>query len=357
VPGLIARLNDSDYSVRAKACLALRLIQISDKDIGKVVRALGRKLSWSPASGWNESEAVIRYEAAVSLRRFAEDASEVIPALIDGTRDKKSWEMRHMCVGTLWRAAFYTKDKTDPRAVRALIALLNNRNSTYQERLEVVIGLGSLAKSTDPAIQRSVVEALLNAATSNRVTSNRPLSIWAYAGLVVHANDVGAKRALVAIARYLKPEHELETRIQAAQAIGALGDKAKRRLPDILAMLKDKETLIVAGACQALIRMGNRDDKVIDALLAVAGHKEVNRAASAVLALASLKVNTSKVIDTLQAIADKEKAKKGKESNLALINLITLAIEHIKKPDKKPAKVVAVPEKAEKVKKVRNPRK
>jgi hypothetical protein len=355
VTDLIKRLSDTDLSPRAKACMALRSIQIKDPDKRQtVIKALANRFAWHTQRGWNEPEATIRYEAAVSLRSFASEAASVIPLLINGTRDRKSWEIRHMCAGTLWRAARNTEDGSDPAAVKALIAQFLNLNATYQERLEVIVGLGSLQRSKDPTVQQSVVSTLQQA-TRTTNASNKPLAIWAYAGLVVQTDGLRAKDALSAIAKFLKSQ-TLENRIQAVQALGALGKDAKSKLPAIIIMLDDKETAAAAAACQALVRMGDKSDKVTDALLSLAGHKDPNRAACAVLALANLRANSDRVITGLEKVIDKEKAKKAEDINGDLIKLIQEASKYLKKKENK---VADAPKKREKVEKIniRNPRK
>src|SRR5262249_60440898 len=104
VPLLIERLSDPDVSPRAKACVALRYVGMHEKHVKDVVKALGQRLSTA-----KESQAVVRYEAAVTLSRFAEDAAPIIPALISGLTDGSSWEIRHACASVLWRAAMDSK--------------------------------------------------------------------------------------------------------------------------------------------------------------------------------------------------------------------------------------------------------
>ena len=332
VPDIVKLLSDSDASPRAKACLALRTITVNKEDVPRVVRALANRLWFK-----NEKEVVVRYEAAMTLRRFAPDAAEAIPALINSTLDRVSWETRHICAATLWRAALATKEGTDPRAVQALLDMLHpNRASrtTYQERLEAIIGLGSLKKSKNPYLQDAVVKELYKASTT-RLESNKPLAIWAYAGLVAQNPD-SAEKYLSAMAKYLTPDRKLETRVQAVQAIAALGKKAKSRLPTILAMLKDKEAVAVDGACLALVRMGDTSDKVIDALIDVTRHTDANRVGSAIVALVNLKVNTPEVTAALEKVIKTEQAKEAKEVRTGLIKLAQQALTELKKPREAP---------------------
>jgi hypothetical protein len=333
VVAILARLNDTDLSPRAKACLALRTLAIDKDDVARVVKALAARLDWSPSYGWTEKDPNLRYEVVVALRRFADDAAPAIPALINCTRDRQSWEIRYMAAGTLWRAALATKEKTDTRAVEALLKQFANTNATYQERLEVVIGLGSLGRSNNPSLQARVIYQLQQA-TTTRNMENKPLAIWAYAGLV---NQDGSKAAesLARLVRYLKPEWDLEIRTQAVQALGALGSKAKSKIPAIIVMLDDKEVIAVDAACKALARMGDTSNRVLDALISLTKHKDVNRVGSAVIALANLKANDPNVLAALEKAIDTEKSKAAKEVNTGLIQLTQQAIEYIKKQQAK----------------------
>jgi HEAT repeat protein len=326
VPAIIDRLRDRDMSVRIKACLALRSVTVDKDDISKVVKGLAALLLFK-----NEREAYVRYEAASSLRRFADQAAEAIPDLINGlSLDRISWENRHMCAATLWRAALNTKEGTDDRAVKALVSAFHQ--GTYQERLEIVIGLGSLKKSRDPKVQTMLIHQL-RLATETRVLENKPLCIWAFAGLVSHGDENTVKNSLSSIARFLKHEN-VEIRSQAVQALAALGKKAKSQVPAIITMLDDKEIVAVDSACMALVRMGDTSDQVINPLLSLTQHQDPNRVGAAVVALVNLKASGSPVLSTLEKVLEKEKRKPTNEANLGLIRLLEAAIDELKNPKK-----------------------
>jgi hypothetical protein len=374
VPLLIGRIKDPDLSPRGKAILALRIIAVDDQDVPRVVEALATRLSRNPYSQQLiESQAIIRYEAAVSLRRFADDAAPAIPALINGAHDLSCWEIRHMCVSILWRAAMGNNklpkppkppepkksnppSKTrpgksrnsersttptlvapaDPRAtvIKALLAVMGRPNETYHTRMEAVHGLGALGRPSDPALLRAEIEQLEKYARTTS-SENKPLAIWSYASLVALGDDNKGDEALVAIAKFLKPDHKLEHRAEAAQALGALGKRAKKRIPSLVAMLDDKEAVAVSGACTALTQIGDSSDKVVTALVRVAQHKDPFRAAPAIIALVNLKANTPAVLDAL------EKVRVNKDTHKNLLPLVKEAIDELKK-----AKKADVPKKA-----------
>jgi hypothetical protein len=337
VPAIVRLINDHDISLRAKACISLRYLEVDKDHVSNVVRALATRLWYK-----NERQTVIRYEAIVTLRRFANDAADAIPGLINCTLDLTSWETRHMAAGTLWRTALGGTSKgTDPTAVRALIKLLNGKITTYEEKLEVIIGLGSLKRSTDLSLQAEVI-AQLDTASRTRSTTNRPLAIWAYAGLVMQSNGARADEALAAIGRHLNREkHSLEIRTQAVQALAALGPRAKSRIPHIIRMLDDPEPVAVDGACLALVRMGDSSDKITDALVSLLKHKDRLCVGSAITALANLKANKPSVLQGLEDLIKRENQKPAKDINADLIKLAQAAIKYIQKAEvKKPAQVI-----------------
>ena len=131
VPELLKRLNDRDVSPRARAVMTLRVIAVAEKDVPKVVTALAARIQ--PSNQGREVQASVRYEAVITLRRFLEDAQPAIPALITGTLDPASWELRYISVQTLWRAG------NGPLLARIRIAPVcvaeDNRLPTYGRSL------------------------------------------------------------------------------------------------------------------------------------------------------------------------------------------------------------------------------
>jgi len=213
VPLLIERLADTDVSPRAKACVALRYVTVHEKHVKDVVKALGHRLSTV-----RESQAVVRYEAAVSLARFAEDCAPIIPALISGMTDGSSWEIRHACASVLWRAARDPKNGPDERAVKAMIDRLKASRfpAAHQEKLELIIGLGSMGrpKSTQ---QLNDVIAVFQSYAYSPPTVSRSLALWAYAGLVSMLDDPKkGEAALAGIAKFLSERNKPEIRVRRA---------------------------------------------------------------------------------------------------------------------------------------------
>jgi hypothetical protein len=181
--------------------------------------------------------------------------------------------------------------------------------SNYHVRLEILQGLAAMGRPADKALQNRLATDLTTFAGS----PNKALAIWAYAGLVSHAEGPTSQRSLSTIARYLSYKDN-ETKIQAVMALGGLGKKAKNQVPLVLKMLKDDKgnALIIQGACMAISRMGDVTDKnVIDALLEILAVTDPpHQAAAAIKALVDLKANTDpRVIDTLDKMLKSGKLK------------------------------------------------
>jgi HEAT repeat protein len=316
---LLERTRDRDASPRLRAISALRFVAVSDRDVSRVVKDLARLLD--PR---NEPQISHRVEAAWTLERFLKDADPALSALVQGTRDPGTWEVRLRCVNMLWRYASQNKNGPDDQTALALVERLGGNETTYYVKLEAVIGLAGMGKPSNTAIQAKVLAALENASHS----TNKVYAIWAFAGLV-SLNEKAADSSLLAISKLLK-HHDLEIRSQAAAALGALRGRAKSRVPSLIAMLDDKEALAVHGACVALMSIGEKDDRVLDPLISLLDHKDPNRVMSACMALVELGRGSSRVHAAIKKQLDR------KEKDIVQIHpFIQAALDYLEKPPKK----------------------
>ncbi len=306
VPDFLARLRDYDVGVRAKACWVLRFVYVDASHVRQVVDGLAGRIvpGLFPE---RESQAKVRYEAAVSLLRFANDAGPVSSKVLLGLQDRSSHEVRRTCVSILWRIGVKGtgkdgKDGPDPAIVNGLLDALRNEHA-YHVRLEILQGLGAMPKTNNKVIQARMGNDLMGAATSLRTP--RPLAIWAYAALVSHGEAATSKKALTTIARYLN-NPDVETKVQALMALGAVGKDAKNQVPLVLQMLKKEKdnALVVQAACMALYRMGDTGNTVVDTLIELLGHKDPHAAAAAVKAIVDLKLTDERVIKALDKMLE-----------------------------------------------------
>ena len=322
VPGLISVTHDNDVSPRVRAVIALRMVAVDDKYLGKVINALAARLNSA-----TESEGIVRLEAVVSLKRFVGESAlnAAVPNLIKGTLDKRSWEIRFHCVSTLWRVGREQKTGADPAIYEALLTRLigPSADPAHLVRIEALQGLAALGRPANPVLLNKVVTTLI-AVTGSK---DKTRAIWAYSALAAMQESKAAEATLVKIAKYLTND-TLKTRIEAANALGWLGSRSKSRIPLLIALLGDSETDGVWAACNALGNVGESKDNVVDALVKLLAHKDPARAAAAVSCLVNLKVNTTNVTETLTKMSE------NKVLDIQLRRYIDQAVVEIKKPKK-----------------------
>lgn len=342
VPILITIIrSDTDVSPRVKAVHVMRFIEINDKDVPEVIRALYGRLVLNPSTGQRvESQVVIRFEALMALRRFTSRGRPAITALISATRDQSSWELRQVAVSNLWRVAIEDPEKDaagpDPRIVNALLDVVTKQRS-YQVQMEALRGLAYLGKPADNATQERLIKDLNlivrgPSAGVERSVSIRTKMIWALAALSRMGENPGTVKApLNILASYLNSK-DLELKRQAAAAMSALGPAAKPKLKELMKLLDDPEPLAVIAGAEAILATGDKSTAMIDRLLKLVDDKEPRNIVTAVGALVVLKQNTKDVHKALENVL----ARKDVKSNVKMI--VEDAIKQLKKADapKKP---------------------
>jgi HEAT repeat protein len=90
---------------------------------------------------------------------------------------------------------------------------------------------------------------------------------------------------------------EMAARLQAAQALGTVGSKAKSQIPALRTGLKDKEPLVTYWCIWALGRMEGAAMSVVDDLNKIAGdmkqHEPIRKAAEEAVSLITGKKSTA----------------------------------------------------------------
>src|SRR5262249_10232640 len=143
-----------------------------------------------------DSQAVVRYQAAVALTRYGDQAKPVINSLVRGCDDLSAWEIRRVAVNALSLAGRVENGPADVRAVRAMYSRLSDQ--AFQVRLEAIMGLGYMGKCADAVLQTAVEQKLqLMTADRDKVTV-----IWAYVALM--SLEKPADPIVSAIVRHLK---------------------------------------------------------------------------------------------------------------------------------------------------------
>ncbi len=268
VPALITQVDHGDSSVRVNAIQALRVIQeIDDKDLSKAVEELAKRVAVDP-------QAIVRFEAVMTLASFGPEAKAALPRLTAAVNDGMSWKVRKAAVFALGRVAYDAKNGPDKTVVTALVK--GTSDTCAEVRLEAVISMGTLGRPGQADMP------LADRALHQRVQSDRDerVALWARMTLMAYKDDT-SDPSLKAVAGYLKSPR-LVVRTNAARALGTIGDKAKSRIPELLDVAtKDPEPIAAAAACLALGAMGPVADKAVPALTQVSTGKDTDEGVKA----------------------------------------------------------------------------
>jgi HEAT repeat protein len=246
-----------DNSLKVNAIIALGWIGFHDSDMKEGINLL--------IKGLNDPQEIVRYQAAMALRRQAANAYPATAALIGALRNpnSNSWEVRRAAAATLGIVARQNPvDKGfDRGAFSALVDSLND--SAAEVRMEATISLIRFGQPGLPADRNRERQALNTLTASSRQPPK--VSIWAHVALFLLerggtpnskvSSKVGQQH-LTAITRFL-PSTDLQTQEHAVRALGVIGPDAGAHVPDLIRVLDDKNLGVVVLACIALSSMGN----------------------------------------------------------------------------------------------------
>jgi HEAT repeat protein len=260
---LIKFARAHDVSLKVNAIISLGFIGFHDSDVQEGINALTQSL--------HDSQEIVRYQAAVALRRLATNAYPATAALINAMRTSNSWEVRRAAAATLGIVARQNPvDKGfDRGAFSALLESLSD--SAAEVRMESTIALIRFGQPGSPPDRNRERQALSTLATSSRQPPK--VSIWAHVALWMldrgtpgrgTSSKVGQQH-LAAIARYLKST-DLQAREHAVRALGVIGPDAGGHVSDLIDELEDKNAGIVVLACAALSSMGDAAKEAVPVL-------------------------------------------------------------------------------------------
>jgi len=253
LPAILERIDrETDTSPKVNAIMSLGVIEPQEEDdVKKVVATLRKRVTRI-----NETQNIIRFQAALVLGRYGGRARPAMNELIQATQDGGSWEIRKAAVFSLARAVFDDKQPVNSQAIEALVARVSHRNElSAQVRLEAVMALGVIGVLNTQ--DKAKVVAALERAESD---SERMVGLWARVGMMAHKNDVSEKDMSILI-NFTKSK-ELPLRTHAARALGTIasvgnpGPHFKPAIPALIAMLRDEQELIQISAIWALGRIG-----------------------------------------------------------------------------------------------------
>lgn len=314
IPALLAELEKHtpsvpvDISIRLNAVIALGNIFASfddpqPKHVERALKVLNRLL--------HDSQAVVRTQSALALGKMGPAAARAIPGLLTTLHDRGTWEARQaaaMALGSVGRSAGKTGPAID--AIAGLGRALGTE-PTSATRLAIVQSLGSLGQGAAPSHQKQLMRYL------EPVTSTREpepaVRIWAHMAIMALDREIAEPR-LASIARMLDNSDPL-VRVQAAQALGSCGAKARSAVRPLTDALKDKQPDVVMTSLWALGQMEGAALSAVPAIKSLVADPKTSDPMKKVAAIA---------IDSIEGrLKDKTKAKtkdKTKEKKKAISN-------------------------------------
>jgi HEAT repeat protein len=270
-PALIDQLNHPDPSVKGNAAASLGILAqyITGADAERAIERLAFKMT-------EDRQAIVAYHSAMALYYFGSQSRTVIPKLILATRADLTWELRRAAVMALGIAGASPDGKAphDPRAVKALVEATSDKCAMV--RLEAVSGLGMCG----PPNMESDRLVVLHALQHRFKDSDEGVIIWAHAAYLYI--DKMSEEHLSIIASYLKSP-KLNSRFQAAKALGLIGKDAKHHVSQVVDLLKDKEPIAAFAAAGALPNMGPGAAEAIPVMTELLQKKDLNDGLKTVL--------------------------------------------------------------------------
>jgi HEAT repeat protein len=249
-PNLIAQLNSLDASLRANSAIALGTLnkELHSADIAKAVDKLGNLVT-------DDSQMVVRFHCVLALSKFGADAKPALQKLISASQDKRCWEIRKMGVIALGAVAGDREKGPDVRAIAALRDALVDSNCS-EVRQEAAVSLAILGRPASTAEALATIEALKGKFNDR----DKNVCVWARVAFMTY--DEISEAHLKEIAKYLKAP-DVATKGSTLKALSMIGAKAEAHIPEMTALLRDKEPTVAAAAASALLVMDkdNQNDR------------------------------------------------------------------------------------------------
>jgi HEAT repeat protein len=270
LPAILTQLNKHtfatplDVSVRVNAATAIGLILGSAKEPEikhqrEAVKLLKRLTK--------DSQAIVKFRAVQALGRVGEEAKDAIIDIVPLLNDTFACEVRQAAAITLGQIA---QDKVKGPDVKVLEHLWSKclRDPAAQVRLAAIQSLTWLGAPADAKAKDQLVRALQPVAFKD---TEPTVQLWAHMAIMSITHTVSTDNVQPVI-KFM--EHaEVPVRVQAAQAIGTIGPKAKSGIPSLIRGLTDKDPTVIMVCVWALGRMED------NATMAVAPLEKIVKAA------------------------------------------------------------------------------
>lgn len=238
VPAMLTELRRStpeapvDTSVRVNLAIALGQIlgakQNPDSKVVKdAVTLLTRLL--------RDSQGIVKYQAAKALASIGPpEARAAIPDLLPLLRDKTNYELRQAGALALAQIVIDPKIAAAPFVHKQLQDLLTD--TACGVRQAACWALNKIGHPVDAGQKAAILKALDALAKKDPEPC---VQVWATVAAMSYSGKIGPEQ-LESITRNLH-SGDANTRVQAAQALGTVGSRAKEVVPAMIEVLKDKD--------------------------------------------------------------------------------------------------------------------
>jgi HEAT repeat protein len=212
----------------------------------------------------DSTQAIIRFRAATALSWIGTPARTAVPKLIARIDDRQSYEIRKAVAVALGTAARDELGWPIPQALEALgrAACDQTSRDVRISALQSIISLGP-PYGGGPTQVGGVLKQRLNSERDKSVV------IWVRVALMRLDPSALTDASVQVISKQLvaKPGVNLETRVQAAKALGYMASAAKPGVSDMMEALQSSDQdVLTAQICWSLARMGQYAERALPAL-------------------------------------------------------------------------------------------
>ncbi len=270
---LMKRLASSDADVRAEAA---RMLALMGPNAAVAVPQL--------ISALKDGSGKVRMMAAMALGEIGHPAKEAVPALLEAANDKSDF-VRALAAGALGKTGRGAKG-----VVPALIGMLGDKHR--EVRRAAATGLGDIGQADEPVLNALIATLGKDPDSAVRVDAAQALG------------QLGpkAKSAVPALLRALK---DGDVQRYAAEALGRIGRSAVQPLIDLA--VRGKSEAVRLGAIRGLGKLGPVAKSAVPVLLKCLRDKSADVRKATARALPEIKPVEKKVIAALASrLGDKD---------------------------------------------------
>jgi HEAT repeat protein len=226
----------------------------------------------------SDAQYIVRYRAIEALGKIGPDAhtKESVKEVIAQLKNQYTFAVRQAAAMALGTMGMDPKTGPSKEVLDALCDAITEPTkaakigeASARVRLAAVQALTMYGPGL--AKNKKVMDKLEHAATRD---SDASVQIWAQVGIMHIEKDYPNAR-LAAIGMLLKNHTEQAVRIQAAQALGSLADKAKGEIPTLIGCMGDQDPMIIYWSILAVGTMKESGKVAEEPLKAIKGNMKL----------------------------------------------------------------------------------